>query len=68
MARTGPRRNQWTGPVRPQTPPSQIHPLDPYRPLCEAPQAQSVLYPLWDPPEDSGSVDCAMGGYKTARI
>jgi hypothetical protein len=28
MARTGPRRNQWTGLVRLQTPPAQIHPLD----------------------------------------
>ncbi len=29
MAKTGPRRNQWTGPVRPRTPPAEKHPLDP---------------------------------------
>jgi hypothetical protein len=28
MAKTSPRRNQWTGPVRPTTPPTQIDPLE----------------------------------------
>lgn len=45
MARTGPRRNQYTGPACPQTPPDQLHPLDPVdRPAKRRKLDQSYIH------------------------
>jgi hypothetical protein len=53
MARTGPRRNQWTGPARANTPPAQVDPSEPTIRPAKRRKLDNEHYAQYETPQKS---------------